>query len=78
MTTSFQDLKPFIKRPGGGIITWTHMPGDTYLVTGVMRDGRRFRIPTDNWHYAQAINLWRGSKWLVRDGKRHRILAVYN
>lgn len=56
---------------------WDSEPGDKFLVTGVLRNGRRFpAIETDNWRYANEINLYRGTKWLVRDGKRHKIVEV--
>lgn len=54
------------------------LAGDTFLVTGVNRDGRRFRIKTTSAQLAMGINLWRGSKWLVRNGKRKLISRVYN
>ena len=57
---------------------WFHTPGDTYAVTGVTVTGKRFRRVTDNPHMALGINLWRGTVWLVRDGKRHMIRRVYN
>jgi hypothetical protein len=58
--------------------SWTAMEGDQYLVTGIDRRGRRFRIATSNWLHAQGINVWRGSKWLVRAGRRHLIQRIYN
>ena len=59
-------------------VSWTRREGDTYVVTGVDRAGKRFAIVTDRWLHAAGINLWRGSKWLLRDGKRHLITRVYN
>lgn len=60
-------------------VSWQPQPGDSYVVTGVLTNGRRFRpIRTDNWAYANGINLWRGTKWLVRNGKRHVIVRYYN
>ena len=59
--------------------TWYHETGDKYHVTGVDRDGKRFKpMVYDNYHYASAINLWRGSVWLVRNGKRHLVKRVWN
>lgn len=55
-----------------------HMSGDSYIVTGVDRDGKRFRKSYTNPHFALAINLWNGSVWQVRDGKRKLIKRVYN
>ena len=68
---------PVITRENGSA-TWTHQDGDKYLATGVDRNGRRFRKESDQWFYIRCINLWRGTKWLVRNGRRHRICAVYN
>lgn len=55
-----------------------HQTGDRYHVTGVTVYGKRFRIETDNPYHALAINLYRGSVWLVRGGKRRLIRRVYN
>jgi len=59
-------------------VTWTHQPGDSYIVTGVTRAGKRFRFTTDRWPLASAINAWRGTYWLSRNGRRYRIATVYN
>lgn len=58
-----------------------HNTGDTYHVTGVTtggKNGKRFKIVTSNPHYALGINLWRGSLWQVRDGKRTLLRRVWN
>lgn len=73
----FNDRSPFYTNESGQRC-WTHVPGDTYLVTGVDRSGKRFKRTTDCWGYAAGINLWRGTRWLVRGGKRFRIQAIYN
>ena len=52
-----------------------------YHVTGVDVYGKRFKIVTDNRNsaiHAMYINLYRGSVWLVEDGKRKLIKRVYN
>lgn len=36
-----------------------------YVVTGTLRDGKRFRKVTTNKFHAMCINLWRGSVWEV-------------
>ena len=51
---------------------------DHWLVTGVDRRGKRFRIVTTSVRYAFGINLWRGSVWLVKGGKRKLIRRVWN
>lgn len=58
--------------------SWEHKPGDVYIATGVDISGRRFRIKSNNWTYLNGVNIWRGSKWLLRDGKRWLIQRVYN
>ena len=56
---------------------WDSEPGDKFLVTGVTRDGKRFpAIETVDWWNAKHINLYRGTKWLVRNGKRYKIAEV--
>ena len=58
---------------------WTQEKGDKYEVTGVLRNGRRFKkISFARYDWAEAINLWRGSRWLVRGGKRYLIERVVN
>ena len=51
----------------------------SYMVTGVDRSGRRFKISTDNRTHALGINLWCGTVWSIKkDGKRSMIKRVYN
>lgn len=57
---------------------FTHTTADSYLVTGVKTSGQRFTIATANPMHALGINLWRGSVWQVRDGKRTLVKRVYN
>jgi hypothetical protein len=57
---------------------WSVMPGDRYLVTGTDVHGRRFRWWCATWPQCKGINLFRGSRWLLRDGKRYLIDRVYN
>ena len=57
--------------------TWTSQAGDVFHVTGRDVRGRRFkRITTASWMHACGINLYDGSRWLVRDGKRYLINRV--
>jgi len=74
--TSF-DFNPFTVDEFGAK-SWSRMQGDKYHVTGVDVNGKRFKIETDDWTYAAGINLYRGSKWLVRGGKRWLIIRVEN
>jgi hypothetical protein len=62
----------------GNLAEWAHQKGDQYVVTGVTTNGKRFRRITDNWIFAEGINLWRGSKWLLRDGKRYLLNRFRN
>lgn len=34
-----------------------------YVLTGVDRNGKRFRKVSDNYFYLKAHNVWRGSLW---------------
>ncbi len=53
--------------------------GETFHVTGILTNGRRFpTIVTTNPYHAMGINLYRGSVWRVEDGKRRLIRRVYN
>ena len=50
----------------------------TYVVTGKTPSGRRVKITTASRMHAFGINLWRGSVWVLEDGKRKRIKSVCN
>ena len=50
----------------------------TYEVTGVTRQGHRFKVTTGNCVHAMGINLWRGTVWEVVNGKRKKMRTVYN
>lgn len=58
--------------------SWLQEPGDKYVVTGVDTTGRRFSITCGSWFYARGVNVWRGTKWLKRDGRRSLICRVSN
>lgn len=73
-----EELPHPIRTNDDGTVEWTRIQGDRYHVTGVDRAGRRFRIETDNWHHARGINVYRGSRWLVRGGRRFLIHRVTN
>jgi hypothetical protein len=50
-----------------------------YKVTGVDKNGKRFKIETDSRMYAFGINLWNGSVWeLQKDDKWKLLRRVYN
>ena len=50
-----------------------------FLVTGIDRSGKRFKIQTSSYEYACMINLWNGSVWTVlENNKRKRIKRVIN
>ena len=64
---------PVTRDPDGGAV-WKHQEGDSYVVTGVTTDGRRFpAIHTTNWSHAAGNKLDKGNRWLLRDGKRYLI-----
>jgi hypothetical protein len=62
----------------GNQLSWIHQEGDRYVATGVTVHNKRFKIESVDWRYIRGINLFRGSKWLIRNGKRHKIQSVYN
>lgn len=58
-------------------------PVISYVVTGVTKDGKRFRKQYSDSFWALGINLWRGSVWkqtIESPGiiKRKRIKSVWN
>ena len=57
---------------------WTQEPGDSYAVTGTDVHGRRFSLACATWGQARGINVYRGSKWLVRDGRRILLARIFN
>ena len=57
---------------------WTHRTGDRYIATGVDLRGRRFRISSESMRYIEGINVYRGSKWAERDGKRTLLDRIFN
>lgn len=67
-----------IKRVADGIVTWDYCERDSYLVTGITRSGKRFRFACPKWSVAAAINVWRGTYWLQRDGRRYKIQSRFN
>ena len=50
----------------------------TYHVTGTDARGKRFKIVTPSYMHAMGINVYNGSVWEVRNGKRKRIKRVFN
>lgn len=75
---NLEDMPSPIYKDNTGQSVWVRLQGDIYQVTGVDRNGKRFRITTDTWQHACGINLWRGTKWLVRGKKRFKIQSVFN
>jgi len=50
-----------------------------YHVTGIDREGKRFKIITESAFHARCINVWQGTKWGVReDGTRKKLVEIYN
>lgn len=50
-----------------------------FIVTGVDRSGKRFKLTYDKPLWAFGINLWRGSVWgLLESGKRELLNRVFN
>ncbi len=75
--TISKPMNPLTKNKDG-TVTWDSLPGDGYLATGVTRDGKRFRTYSVDYRFIRCINLWRGTKWLLRNGKRYKLQSVYN
>jgi len=51
----------------------------SYIITGVLPSGRRFPpIHCINLHWALAINVWRGTLWACKAGKRRRVYTWKN
>ena len=71
-------MKTPFKMDSHGMKTWENLPGDSYLITGFDKVGQKFRLKAFSWGYASGINVWKGSKWLIRDGKRHLICRILN
>ena len=70
-------MNPLTKHKDGSV-SWDSLPEDRYLATGVCRDGKRFRTMSADYKFIRGINLWRGTKWLLRNGKRYKLQSVYN
>jgi len=51
-----------------------------YEITGVDKEGKRFKMSTKSHIQAMGINLWRGSVWFIKDGetKRKLVKRVWN
>jgi hypothetical protein len=66
----------------GGELEMVYDPSQvTYEVTGEDRSGKRFKLTFKGeaaGFQAKGINLWRGSVWRVRNGKRTLIDRVSN
>lgn len=69
---------PFIISKETGTKSWGSWPDDTYEVTGVDKSNKRFKITSHSYCYAISINVWRGSLWLNRKGKRFLIKRITN
>lgn len=71
-------MKSPIKKVNG-VAEWEHKQGDMYVATGVCPRGKRRGSVTGNsWFHIKRINLYRGSRWLLRGGKRYLIERVIN
>jgi len=49
-----------------------------YIVTGVDTSNKRFSMHFHNRIHAMSFNLYRGTVWEVKDGKRTCIKRVWN
>lgn len=69
-------VNPFTIENGQKV--WVHQDGDYYVVTGVTFRGTRFSNSYSSWTHARGVNVYRGNKWLVRNGKRWLIQSINN
>ena len=60
-----------------GKAVWAACEGDSYLITGTDLRGKRFKRE-GSWFTVSCINAYRGTRWLVRAGKRYKIQTVTN
>jgi hypothetical protein len=60
-----------------GAKSWIHTEGDNYEATGIDCKGRRFK-KSGPWAFIASHNIWRGSFWLKRHGRRYLIQRVRN
>lgn len=60
-----------------GRTTWVGEAGDSYLLTGVDMHGKRF-TRRGTYAYLRGFHPMRGSRWLIRGGKRFLIERIYN
>lgn len=64
-----------ITRHKDGTVSWEHNEGDKYLV---ISHSPRKRMVYNEWKWARCINLRNGNKYLLRDGKRYKLVSVVN
>jgi len=48
---------------------------EKYLITGIDRSGKRFKIKTNN---PSNYNIWNGSIWEIKGNKKKLITRIYN
>lgn len=53
---------------------YTHIPGTQFIVTGVTKDGKKFRNIYSNARYANDINLWCGKRLVKYPGMKRAIV----
>lgn len=68
-----------ITKEKDGRVSWLPKEGDSYLVTAIDKYGKRLpSVKCATWAYANMLNVWKGRKYLVRDGKKYLIQEVNN
>lgn len=66
-------------RTENGEVSLDRVPGQVFVVTGTKPSGKRFKpIRTGNWLHAIGINVYRGTLWVERKGKRKALITYYN
>jgi len=50
----------------------------SYVITGIDKSGKRFKIESANYHYIAYINVWKGTLWGIKGNKKRKRLRIYN
>jgi hypothetical protein len=71
---------PSVFKVNGSEISWEPNPNDHYRITGIYgpRGNKLAPIQSKDWNYIRHINVYKGTFWLVRNGKRYKIQTVVN
>lgn len=65
-----------ITKETDGIVSWVHRHGDKYRVTGVNSQGKRVSLTSGNWDHIRSVNVIKGTRWLLRNNRRHKLQSI--